>query len=61
MTTTHTYPYTMVDGHLILDCEGRRLLLDTGAPSCVYPEPTMPFAGAGHPATATTSASASRR
>jgi hypothetical protein len=31
MTTTHTYPYTMVDGHLILDCEGRRLLLDTGA------------------------------
>ena len=49
--TTHTYPYTMVDGHLILDCEGRRLLLDTGAPSCVYPEPSMPFAGALHPAT----------
>jgi len=52
MTATHTYPYTMVDGHLILDCEGRHLLLDTGAPSSVYPEPTMPFAGARHSATA---------
>jgi hypothetical protein len=49
MTTPHTYPYTMVDGHVILDCEGRRLLLDTGSPSCVYPEETMPFAGARHP------------
>jgi len=51
MTAPHTYPYTMVDGHLLLDCEGRRLLLDTGAPSSVYPEPAMPFAGALHPAT----------
>ena len=49
--TPHTYPYTMIDGHLILDCNGKHLLLDTGAPSCVFPEPTMPFAGKQHPAT----------
>jgi hypothetical protein len=48
--TTHTYPYTMVDGHVILDCGGERLLLDTGAPSTVYPEASMPFAGTHHPA-----------
>jgi hypothetical protein len=41
----------MFEGHLIFDCDGKRPLLDTGAPSCVYAEPTMPFAGAHHPST----------
>ena len=46
--TTHTYPYTMVDGHVILDCGGKRLLLDTGAPSSVAETRTLAFAGRGH-------------
>lgn len=48
--TTHTYPSTMVDGHLILDCDGKRLLVDTGAPSTIYPETSLLFAGRHHPA-----------
>lgn len=50
MTASYRYPYTMVDGHVVLECEGRRLLLDTGAPVCVGRERVLHFAGAAHPA-----------
>jgi hypothetical protein len=45
MTTMHTYPYNMVDNHLVLSCHGRRILLDTGASLSFAETGAIAFAG----------------
>ena len=41
----NTYPYTVLDGHMIVTDDQKRYLVDTGAPSSISKEPVLNFAG----------------
>lgn len=41
----YTYPYELVNGHIVLDVEQRKMLVDTGDPSSVGDEPALRIAG----------------
>jgi len=47
------YPLEMINGHMVVDVDGRRCLLDTGSVECITEEaePTIEFAGKSWSAT----------